>query len=350
MCGNILCGRFDPAQPFFTSHGSFWSNNTSQLLSTTTEADRQARTRNRCHGEGYESVALLPLRAGAETLGLVQLNDQRPGRFTPELISQLERLADQVAITLAKQQAEEALRDSEARYRELAAENARLLATSRAEAATKATLLHEVNHRVKNNLSAIIGLLYLEQQYLRAEDQAPYHTLMQDLTGRIRSLALVHNLLSAATWAPISLTDLTERVVREALAILPRQRSIEVHVSSSPVRLASKQANAVGLILNELATNTCKHAAQETHPARLSVRVTQSADGVCLEFRDTGPGFPEEVLRGDRRSAGLHLVETLAEGDLQGTVTFANDSGAVVQLRFKLTPEDTSAMAAPTDP
>ena len=83
MCGNVICGRFDPAKPFFTTRGSFWSNCTSELLASTTEADRQARTRNRCNGEGYESVALIPLRASGETFGLLQLNDRRKERFTP---------------------------------------------------------------------------------------------------------------------------------------------------------------------------------------------------------------------------------------------------------------------------
>ena len=63
MCGNILCGRFDPSKPFFTARGSFWTNCTTELLASTTEADRQASTRNRCNGEGYESVALVPLRS-----------------------------------------------------------------------------------------------------------------------------------------------------------------------------------------------------------------------------------------------------------------------------------------------
>ena len=60
MCGNVLCERFDPALPFFTAKGSFWTNGTSELLATTSEADRQARTRTRTrsNGEGYESVAL----------------------------------------------------------------------------------------------------------------------------------------------------------------------------------------------------------------------------------------------------------------------------------------------------
>ena len=112
MCGNIIQGRFDPSKPFFTKHGGFWTNCTTELLASTTEADRQARTRNRCNGAGYESVALLPLHAGVERIGLVQLNDKRKGQFSPEAIGLWERLADHLAVALAKFKAEESLRES----------------------------------------------------------------------------------------------------------------------------------------------------------------------------------------------------------------------------------------------
>jgi PAS domain S-box-containing protein len=117
MCGNIICGRFDPSKPFFSPAGSFWTNNTTQLLGVTTEADRQARTRNHCNGQGYESVALIALRSGQQTLGLLQLNDKQPGRFTPELIALWERLAGYLAVAIAKARSEEALRESEERFR-----------------------------------------------------------------------------------------------------------------------------------------------------------------------------------------------------------------------------------------
>ena len=120
MCGNVICGRFDPAKPFFTAAGSFWTNNTTQLLTSTTEADRQARTRNRCNGQGYESVALIALRAGEERLGLLQLNDHRPDRFSPELIAFWERLGGYLAVAIARARAEEALHESEERFRTMA--------------------------------------------------------------------------------------------------------------------------------------------------------------------------------------------------------------------------------------
>lgn len=119
MCGNILCGRFDPSLPFFSAEGSFWSNCTSELLATTTEAERQARTRNRCNGEGYESVALIPLRHGAAILGLLQINDRERGRFTPETIALLERLGSQIAIALDQRQTQAALRKSEEEFRRI---------------------------------------------------------------------------------------------------------------------------------------------------------------------------------------------------------------------------------------
>jgi PAS domain S-box-containing protein len=119
MCGNVLCGRFDPAKPFFTNHGSFWSNSTTALLAATTEADRQARTRNRCNGMGYESVALIPLRTRDQVFGLIQFNDHRPNRFTPDLIDHFESVADSLAIALSHRQTEETLRESEERFRKL---------------------------------------------------------------------------------------------------------------------------------------------------------------------------------------------------------------------------------------
>jgi len=119
MCGNIISDRFDPSKPFFTKHGSFWTNSTIKLLASTTNADRLAKTRNRCNTAGYESVALIPLRTGNETFGLLQFNSKQKDQFTPEKISLLERLADNLAIGLAQRRAEQALKTSEERFRSL---------------------------------------------------------------------------------------------------------------------------------------------------------------------------------------------------------------------------------------
>jgi len=102
MCGNVIHGRFDPALPFFTLNGSFWTNSTTALLASSTEAERQSRTRNRCHGEGYESVALIPLRVGNQSLGLLQFNDRHPNKFSEKQIRLFERLASSLAIGISQ--------------------------------------------------------------------------------------------------------------------------------------------------------------------------------------------------------------------------------------------------------
>jgi len=109
MCGNVIHGRFDPSKSFFTKKGSFCTNSTTELLVTTTDADHQVNSCNRCNSEGYESVALIALRVGGECLGLLQLNDRRKGQFSPETILLWERLAEYLAIAIAKTRAEDAL-------------------------------------------------------------------------------------------------------------------------------------------------------------------------------------------------------------------------------------------------
>ena len=118
MCGNVLSGRVDPSLSFFTENGSFWTNSTTELLASTTEEDRQSHTRNRCHGEGYESVALIPLRTDNETVGLLQFNDRRKGRFTHEMIRFFEKVGSGIGISFERMHREEALLQEQERLKD----------------------------------------------------------------------------------------------------------------------------------------------------------------------------------------------------------------------------------------
>jgi PAS domain S-box-containing protein len=119
MCGIVLCGRTDPTLPFFTPGGSFWTNSTTRLLASTSEAERQSVTRNRCNSQGYESVALIPLIADRTIIGLLQLNDSRQDRFSLDSILFFESLSASIGVALKRKQSEEAQQGSELRYRRL---------------------------------------------------------------------------------------------------------------------------------------------------------------------------------------------------------------------------------------
>ena len=102
MCGNVIMKRTDPALPFFTERGSFWTNSISELLTSTTKKDLST-IRNRCNSEGYESVTLIPLYADREIIGLLQLNDKRADCFTLDFIRFFEGIGDSIGIAFEQQ-------------------------------------------------------------------------------------------------------------------------------------------------------------------------------------------------------------------------------------------------------
>jgi len=213
----------------------------------------------------------------------------------------------------------------------------RLYEQAQRDAETKATLLNEVNHRVKNNLLAIVGFLYAERRYAETTDQAAYRAITQSLMNRVNGLSTVHGLLSASEWAPLLLSDLAGQVVRSSLQMLPRHKGVSVEVTPSPLRVTPDQAHSLALVINELATNTVKHALQERDTGRIIVRIAleDEDDTVRFEFRDDGPGYLEDVLQLERYSVGFDLIQNMVRKDLRGELSLHNDDGAVAEIRFK---------------
>jgi GAF domain-containing protein len=98
MCGAVVQGRTDPSLPYFTQGGSFWTSGTSHLLAESPPVKQTGvTTRNYCNQVGYESVALMPLRSGGETYGVLQMNSRAPGRFTEGTIAAYEEVAEEIA-------------------------------------------------------------------------------------------------------------------------------------------------------------------------------------------------------------------------------------------------------------
>ena len=116
-CGLVLSGKTDPANPLFTKDGSFWTNNSLPLLDLPADQDPRFHPRNNCIHQGYRSLALIPIRAHRDIVGLLQLNDQRVDRFTVEQIHFFEGVSASIGVALMRKQQEDALRESEARHR-----------------------------------------------------------------------------------------------------------------------------------------------------------------------------------------------------------------------------------------
>lgn len=209
----------------------------------------------------------------------------------------------------------------------------------REDAETRAVLLREVNHRVKNNLTAIIGMLYAEQRRRTAEGQ-PAEDAFNTLIGRIRSLSTVHSMLSSSEWGPVPLCDLARQIVETTIRSLGQDRPVTVDVPRAGIPVTADQAHHLAPILSELVTNSLKHSADD-RPLRIHLAAERAQDDIRLTYRDNGPGLPDEALDPDHAAAGvgLDLIANMVSKSLKGTLTLRNDGGAVTEILFPEEPE-----------
>lgn len=114
ICGLIISGKTDPANPLFTPGGSAWTNDSFPLLDNSPDKDPRLHPRNQCIHQGYASVALVPIRNMDGIVGLIQLNDRRKGRFTLDTVEILEGIASHIGVALMRRRAEEKTASSEA--------------------------------------------------------------------------------------------------------------------------------------------------------------------------------------------------------------------------------------------
>ncbi|MBN2807918.1 MAG: PAS domain S-box protein [Deltaproteobacteria bacterium] len=204
---------------------------------------------------------------------------------------------------------------------------------------TQKSLLREVNHRVKNNLSALIGILNIERDHFVHEDKnSSYSVFLDELITRINGLATVHSQLSASGWQPLRLNQLCEEIIRGVLNSAPRGKDVNVKVEKSRIVIDSNQAHHLAIVINELTTNTLKHGLIPGQAAQILVAMKENDHGVIyFSYKDNGPGFPPRLAEEDLGSShvGMELIVGIITTSLQGKVTFNNDNGAKVCFHFK---------------
>lgn len=114
-CGAVISGRNEKSYPFSTPAGSWWTNESSQLLDVPSLEDIRFHPRNRCIHKGYASLALVPIRDKNKIVGLIQLNDHRKGYFNHSIIGKLEEVASHIGGAIVRKHTEELLRKKDER-------------------------------------------------------------------------------------------------------------------------------------------------------------------------------------------------------------------------------------------
>ncbi|MBN2239166.1 MAG: PAS domain S-box protein [Dehalococcoidales bacterium] len=109
MCGKVILGDTNPEKPYFTPAGSYWTNSLSELLASVPNEERLSWSRTACLNEGYESIAIIPVRTPTETIGVLQLADASKNVFNADVIEFYENLGASIGIAFDRAIAQEEL-------------------------------------------------------------------------------------------------------------------------------------------------------------------------------------------------------------------------------------------------
>jgi len=208
----------------------------------------------------------------------------------------------------------------------------------------KEALLKEVHHRVKNNLQVISSLLRLEGARMQGAESKG---VLLEMRNRIRSMAILHETLYRSE--NLALVDLSTYLRQVAMQLVrshaSNQKGAELQLRLERLDMDIDRAIPCGLILNELISNSLKHAFPEGRTGSIiaSLQPDNGRDYWLLSVEDDGIGFPNGFDLAKTTSLGLQLVDDLAR-QLQGEMRVHTLAGSRVVIRFPvLRPSSTSS-------
>ena len=203
-----------------------------------------------------------------------------------------------------------------------------------ASAQEKEVLLQEIHHRVKNNLQIMVSLLDLQSQYV--EDVRCLEVL-SDAEHRIISMALVHEqLYQSDNLAEIEIHDYLQNLVEDLLySSETLEERVTLVVDVERLALGIGTALPLGLLINELVTNSLKHAFGEDRKGEIKISLKAlDEDAFELQVADNGVGFPSGVDWHSGDSFGLFLVRSLVD-QLHGEMKLDTTEGTAFLMRLR---------------
>lgn len=263
--------------------------------------------------EGIRSMFCVPLIAHDRVLGGISVFTRERQEFTEEQVELVSTFAYDAA---------------------LAIENARLYREAQRALETQAVLMREMQHRVKNNLQTVASLLSLQMRRAESSEAAGLLALS---AARVRSIAAVHELFSEEDIGLATAGEIANRImeiVQNELA--PPSLKIDFTVHSEPIKLGSKQATLLALVLNELISNAIMHGMVGRTVGSIRIIAAEQAGTISIEVWDSGKGMQDDFSLHTHAGLGLSIVEQLVTHELSGTFKIENapDGGVTARVTF----------------
>lgn len=215
-------------------------------------------------------------------------------------------------------------------------ERYRIDAALRASLSERDALLKELHHRVKNNLQVIMSLTEMQTRQVTAPEAL---SALVESRNRVTAIAAIHEMLyQSGSFSRVDLGDYVRRLVPQVVSLYRQASHVKVALEGDEVIVDVTHAVPLGLLLNELVSNACKHAFCRGEGA-LIVTLALSDRDIHLRVADKGVGLPTDFNDRSTTTLGVQLVRMLTK-QLGGTVSFTSDGGTTVDVRV---PKDADA-------
>jgi PAS domain S-box-containing protein len=195
----------------------------------------------------------------------------------------------------------------------------------------KEALLREIHHRVKNNMQIISSLLRLESSQVFDERDAELFTKVQD---RVKSMGLIHgNLYQSEDLSCLNFKEYLYNLTNELFATHNASSNIKLITDVIDVTLNMETAIPLGLIVNELVSNSLEHAFPD-FKGEISISIQSKGEEIELIIKDNGVGLPKEIDLTKTEHLGLELVNSLVN-QIEGKIELDRSDGTDFKITFK---------------
>lgn len=198
----------------------------------------------------------------------------------------------------------------------------------------KELLLKELHHRVTNSINAISSLLILQAENISNPEAA---AILTDARNRLKSMGLLHKrLYKSENMEDCHVKDYLSLLIDEILSVFPNRKNIRTEKHIDDFIATYKVLFPLGVIINELVTNSMKHAFTEKDGALIKVCLTKNDKLITLIVEDNGKGIIVEKAK-ESNGFGITLVGLLAD-QLKGQFEMEKNNGSKFTLKFELDP------------
>jgi two-component sensor histidine kinase len=213
---------------------------------------------------------------------------------------------------------------------------------------SKDQAIKEVHHRVKNNLQTISALLRLQARRMGSPDA---RAALDEAERRIRSIAVVHEVLSRDPGDQVGFDEILETIVRMAEeGLTSPEHIIEFEIEGDAGKVPAEVATPLAVIITELLQNAVEHAFPETLASpdgvegrfhgRVLIELNNDGERLYVRVEDNGMGLPEGFSLSQPTSLGLSIVRDLVRSQLCGTIDMRSEVGTIVEIEVPLDVEE----------